>query len=398
MNKVLSIIKKDSILRFASKSEFLFFLILPLVFTFLLAGGTPSGEQDNRIRLLVVDQAETELSQALFAEMEKSIVFRPVLTTLVEAEESFGGRRVSAMLVIPQNFDTSTVAIGPIALDFRKLPNNLNGLAVENALRTVLQRTSSSLTAAKITLEQAESIQPFDSEAAQQAYFDASLTLAEDKFAAGPDRLQVELVSDEDPVDYDPAANSSAGQMVTWVFIPLLGLSQMFAGERQQGTLRRLLTTPTTKATYLLGTILGQVFWAFVQLGLLIAFGILAMRLNWGQDLGGLVVLLLAFTLSAAALGTFLGTLVKTESQANGLSIMLGMVMALLGGCWYPIELFPEVVRNIVKVLPTTWVMQGMLDLVLRGQGLSAILPEAGVLFGFALVFFILGILRFRYE
>jgi len=60
--------------------------------------------------------------------------------------------------------------------------------------------------------------------------------------------------------------------------------------------------------------------------------------------------------------------------------------------------LFPQVVRDIVKILPTTWAMQGMLDLVLRGQGLAGILPEAGVLLGFAAVFFGVGIWRFRYE
>jgi ABC-2 type transport system permease protein len=93
-----------------------------------------------------------------------------------------------------------------------------------------------------------------------------------------------------------------------------------------------------------------------------------------------------------------LGTFVKTEGQASGLSIMLGMVMALLGGCWYPIELFPAAMQNIVKVLPTTWAMQGMLDILLRGQGVTGILPVAGVLLGFAAVFFSIGVLRFKYE
>ena len=77
---------------------------------------------------------------------------------------------------------------------------------------------------------------------------------------------------------------------------------------------------------------------------------------------------------------------------------MLGMVMALLGGCWYPIELFPQFVRTAVKILPTSWAMQGMLNIVLRGQGLSSILPQAGVLLLFAAVFFAIGVWRFRYE
>jgi len=55
-------------------------------------------------------------------------------------------------------------------------------------------------------------------------------------------------------------------------------------------------------------------------------------------------------------------------------------------------------VQTAVKVLPTTWAMQGMLDLVLRGGTLVNILPEAGVLLGFAAIFFTIGVWRFKYE
>jgi ABC-2 type transport system permease protein len=112
----------------------------------------------------------------------------------------------------------------------------------------------------------------------------------------------------------------------------------------------------------------------------------------------GLALMLVTSALAAAALGTTLGTFVKTESQASGLSIMLGMVTALLGGCWYPLELFPRFVRTVVSILPTYWSMNGLLDLVQRGQGLTAILPEAAVLLGFAALFFTVGVTRFRYE
>jgi ABC-2 type transport system permease protein len=189
----------------------------------------------------------------------------------------------------------------------------------------------------------------------------------------------------------------ATGQLITWSFIPLLALSAMFAYERQKGTLRRLLITPTHRATYLLGTITGQVAIAVVQMLLLVLFGIVVMGLNWGHAPGALAVMLLASTLAAASLGTALGAVVKTESQASGLSIMLGMTMALLGGCWYPIELFPQFVRTAVKVLPTSWAMQGLLDIVVRGQGVRAVLPEAGVLLGFAALFFAVGVCRFRY-
>jgi ABC-2 type transport system permease protein len=103
-------------------------------------------------------------------------------------------------------------------------------------------------------------------------------------------------------------------------------------------------------------------------------------------------------TLAAAALGTMLGTFVKTEGQANGLSIMIGMVMAMLGGCWYPIELFPQVMRQAALILPTTWAMQGLLDISVRGQGVQGVWLETIILLGFALVFFTIGVMRFKYD
>ena len=135
-----------------------------------------------------------------------------------------------------------------------------------------------------------------------------------------------------------------------------------------------------------------------IQMSLLVGFGALALGVNWGRDLSALGLMMLTFALASAALGTTLGTFIKSEGQATGLSIMLGMVMALMGGCWYPLELFPEVVRTIVKVLPTTWAMQGLLTLSLRGGGMIDILPIAAVLMGFAVVFFSVGIGRFRFE
>jgi ABC-2 type transport system permease protein len=140
----------------------------------------------------------------------------------------------------------------------------------------------------------------------------------------------------------------------------------------------------------LLGTLTGQLATGLVQMLLLVGFGALVLGLNWGPSPLALALVLVAFGLAAAALGTLLGTLVRSESQASGLSIMLGMSLALLGGCWYPLELFPQIARQAALLLPTTWAMQGLTDLVLHGRGLTAVLPEAGVLTAFAAAFFAL--------
>jgi ABC-2 type transport system permease protein len=397
MSKLLAIVRKDTAVRFSGWMEWLFFLILPIVFTLVLAGGT-GGPRDPRVRLVLVDQAQSPLSAELVAALEESSAVRADPLPLNQAEDEFSSRRASAVLVIPAGFDQEHLRQGDLALDLRQQPNNLDALVAAQAVRTTAGRIASAVEIARATVAEAERIRPFESDAERQASFDAALAEAQALLSQAPDRVAEAEGSTPDKVQYDPRANSSAGQLITWTFIPLLGLSAMFAYERQKGTLRRLLISPTRRATYLLGTISGQVATALMQMTLLVLFGMVILKINWGQSPGALALMLFASALAAAALGTAMGTVVKTESQASGLSVMLGMVMALLAGCWYPIELFPQFVRSAVRVLPTTWAMQGLLDIVLRGQGVAGVLPEAGVLLAFAALFFVVGVWRFRYE
>lgn len=398
LRKIFAIAWKDAIIRFSSSSELLFFIILPLVFTFLLAGGTPTGNEDMRVRLVVVDLAETEISKNIIMELERSSAVRPEQLSLADAEEQFDSRRASAVLILPEGLDLERIQNGSAELEFRQQPNNLNASVAERAIQTAIRSVGSAVNAARNAVQAAEENGSFNSDAERQAYFEQALKQAQALQSESPERVKVIEGSTPDQVEYDPRANSSAGQMITWVFIPLFGISGLFAYERQQGTLRRILTTPTNKATYLLGAISGQVVAALIQMLLLLLFGAFIMKLNWGNEPAALWILLTSSALAAAAIGTAMGTFIKTEGQASGLSIMLGMIMGLLGGCWYPIELFPTVVQSLVKILPTTWAMQGLLDLVLRGGGIINILPEAAVLMGFAAIFFSIGVFRFRYE
>jgi ABC-2 type transport system permease protein len=397
MKKIYAIIWKDTIIRFASIYEWLFFLILPIVFTLVLAGGT-GGSSDPRVLLMVVDQAQSPLSSSLLSSLESSETVRYEVSDLREAEDLFSKRRISSYLIIPATFTLEDIIQSPVTLEMHEQINSLNAMVAQREIEAIVGRTGSTLQIASSSVTEAESIRSFASVADKQSYYEIALADAEQLMSEAPDRFEVIRGDTPDQIEYDPQTNSSAGQLITWVFIPLIGLCGTFCYEREKGTLKRLLTTPTTKATFLIGTITGQVLIALCQMALLIAFGSLVMHVNWGNNLSALALMLVTSAIAAAALGTMLGAFVKNENQANGISIMTGMLMALLGGCWYPLDLFPPMVQNVVKVLPTTWAMQGMLDIGLRGSDVAGILPEAGVLLAFAAVFFTFGLLRFRYE
>jgi ABC-2 type transport system permease protein len=400
MSKIIAIALKDIKIRSSGKTELLFFLILPLIFTVLLSGMF-FGSGSNKIVMVVVDEDNSSLSHELVSLLQASDVVAPSLMTRENAQSSFDNGDSAAILIIPSNMEANLKGGQAVTLDFNLDPANNNGLAVQQEVQKAISQISRSLAVASISTREAEQIKPIADASQRQAYYDQSLTAAQQEFASAPTRIiitQPENTLKTQNQKEAQAAQASAGELIIWVFIPLLGTSELMASERVWGTLRRLVTSPTRKPTFLLGMITGQFSFGFVQMLVLVVVGVLLLKVPWGQNPLALLALLISFGLAAVAMGTMLGTFTRSPSQASGLSIALGMVMGLLGGCMLPIEMFPPAVANAVKILPTTWAMMGMTQLTVYNAGFIQILPYAAVLLGFALVFFVVGILRFRYE
>jgi ABC-2 type transport system permease protein len=191
---------------------------------------------------------------------------------------------------------------------------------------------------------------------------------------------------------------SSAGQLVTWTLITLLGASEVFVNERIGGTLRRLLSTPSQKATILSGKIGGRLSMGLFQMAVLIIVGAWIFNVNWGQSPVALAMVVVSFGLSAVALGVMMGAFAKTRSQASNLTVMFSMVMAALGGAWWQLEVTPPLYQKFVQIIPSTWAMKGFNEVIVKGNGPMEVLPITLMLIGFAILFFIIGVSRLRFE
>jgi ABC-2 type transport system permease protein len=401
MRKIIALSWKNSIVRFSGRSEILFFIILPVLFTFLLSGGAgaqgEAGEPDTRLPLLVIDEDRSPESAQFLALLQSSTVVNSQLLNGKQAEITIQ-ESSNPRLIIPAG-SGGKLNQGMVVDLALQTGNSADGPLIAQAVSAAGAAFSRPYLAASLSTAVASQEQAFISKTKEQAYFQEGLKLARALDEKSPARLIETQPTGHSGTDaLDPVAFQSIGQLVTWVFIPLLGLSGLLVYERSNGTLRRLFITPTRRRTYLTGTLFGQVVLALVQMALLIGFGMLFLDVNWGQSPVALVLLLICFALAAAGLGTVLGAFARTPGQAANLSIMIGMSCALLGGAWIPMELFPPTVQMVVKLLPTTWAMQGLIDLVIRGQGAVAILPESAVLLAFFALFLFIGVRRFRYE
>ncbi|MFA5860273.1 MAG: ABC-2 transporter permease [Candidatus Thermoplasmatota archaeon] len=160
-----------------------------------------------------------------------------------------------------------------------------------------------------------------------------------------------------------------------------------FVGERTNGTLDRLRVTPATEAEIVLGYVITFGLVGAVQGLVLLSAAILIFHvLVVGSILvAGLVIVLLA--IDAQAIGILLSAAAQREGQAVQMIPLIILPTFLLSGLFIPVSNLPNWLQPFAYLLPPTWAIDAMRDVMLRGWGLEGIWLNVLVLLGFAVGF-----------
>jgi len=197
-----------------------------------------------------------------------------------------------------------------------------------------------------------------------------------------------------------------------FVFI-LTGIS--FLRERIGGTLERLLATPVSRAEIVLGYSLGFGFFATLQVAIVLAFvlgrldipalgPVPAFAIGLGVHTAGnpliSYLLVLVLGLGAVSLGIFLSTFARTELQILQFIPIVIVPQGLLGGFFWPIEGLPNLLQPVARILPVTYAIDGLRQVMIAGADLSSpqVLLDLGVLTGIAAIFVVLAAATIRRE
>jgi len=189
------------------------------------------------------------------------------------------------------------------------------------------------------------------------------------------------------------------GILVMFTILVLLTSSgTMLVQERTQGLLRRLASAPISKAEVIAGKWDGRMVLAAIQISVALIIGTFLFKMNWGPNLGIVMLVLVAWGGFCASAGLWLGTVAKTEAQAGGLGVLTANALAALGGCWWPIEVTPDWMQFVQKLLPTGWTMDALHKLISFQAGPQSVIPNVVMLVAAAAVFGWLAVRNFRYE
>lgn len=156
-------------------------------------------------------------------------------------------------------------------------------------------------------------------------------------------------------------AQSVAGMTVMMLLFALTSCGSVLLSEREEGTLKRLFAQPIARNSILLGKFIFVFIVGLVQISILFLYGEVMFRVGLFQDPVTLVVLSLTWVATGGAFGMFLASVSRSSKQAESLASLLILMMAALGGCWFPLQLMtlPPFLEAICKSTMTYWAMSG---------------------------------------
>jgi ABC-2 type transport system permease protein len=160
---------------------------------------------------------------------------------------------------------------------------------------------------------------------------------------------------------------------------------------RQKGVLRKLATTPLSRAEWLLSNIFYQLVMALISATAILLVGIVVFDLKFQLNIFlPLFVLLNVFSFSG--IGMLITKYVKDAESAYAAANAVMFPMMFLAGTFFPLEMMPDFLQKIALVLPLYYVNEGLRDAMVH-QNFGSALMSATIIGVFGIIVFILGVL-----
>jgi ABC-2 type transport system permease protein len=400
LKKLFLIALKDVRLIFRDPSALVLMLIAPFVLTLGMgaltgrfSGGTNTGISD--IPVVIVNQDLGELGSILI-DVFQSPDLEDLVETIVKedpviARSHVDNNEIAAVIIIPSGFTdgvlTSTNTGNVPQIEFYGNPTQPTSAGV---LRSILDQFVNEV---KVGRVQSQVI-------IQQLITNGLISpdqagaigeeLAQDFGRVASSSSAITIVSEtaeEEVIEFDILSYMAPGMAIMFLMFTVTYGGRSLLTENRNGTLPRLLVAPTPSINVLGGKGFGIFLTGIAQLAILIGGTSLLFRLEWGDPVG-VVLLILAAAFGATGWGLLLASLLKTPGQVavTGSAVML--LFGILGGSFFDLSMLPDWIQVVNKITPNAWAIDGFYILSVGG-GLNDILNQIIALLVMGLLLFI---------
>src|SRR5687767_2909931 len=411
MKKLFLIGIKDLKLVFRDRAALTFMLLAPFLLTIGMGfvtgrfSGSSSGLSD--IPVIIVNLDNEQLGNALadvFSLEELADLMEPGASADPEAARRLiDDDQAAAAIIIPEGFtrsiipadgttfDASYIQPEPVKIEVYTNPSRPASAGVVKAIidefvsRVEEGRTSGMTSILQLMSSGLLTPQNAGSEAR---------TLFQNVDESESTAITLKKIQEgAEAIEFDILAYMAPGMALLFLMYTVSYGGRSILAERSQGTLPRLLVSPTSTAQVLGGKVLGIFLTGVAQVGILILASSIFFGVQWGDTLG-LALLILATVFGATGWGMLITALARTPGQVASVGSALMLIFGILGGSFINLDQMPSFLRTISKITPNAWGLDGFTTLALGGtlshlrEPITALLIMGFVLFGIAVVLF----------
>jgi len=406
----LAVAWKDLLIVLKDKGALAVYFLMPLLFASLLGmafGNTASGETTIEIAVLVVDQDGGSYGEMLADGLKGAeVLVVEELADALLADQKVANGDAAAALVIPAGFTAKIDAGEPVEATIIKDPTQ------QEAANIVAGIANQAMSEIGMLGELRYGIHAVLAQAPE--YHEAPLQMrqAVEAQTLGVMWTQVQQMRQNPAIAVSHEAVAGAQELQPWdpitYYIPsftvafaffLIGqMAKTLLQEKEEGTLRRLISSPMPRGAVIGGKILAYMAVVFLQVLVMFAAGYALFKMPLGESPLALLGLTLALALAAASLGMLLGALCRSSKQADQLGMALGFVLLALGGSIFPLWRAEGFVGTLSRLTPSSWGIEGYMGVIADGWTLANTAPNILALIGFAVVFFAVAVWRFKFD
>ena len=369
INKIKWMIKKDLLTLWRHKVQFASLILFPILMIALCGWGMGGTVENTPV--VVVKQSSGDVTDQVINALKADDTFdiKDIMTNSDDAKEKVDNGEVKAAIILSSDFESS------------------------NSKNAVLYIDSSDQLTTQTLVPKTEQIFASLSEKVGTQQVNANTTTNPITQTAQTIKLQVnKIYGDLDYIDF-----LLPGVLAMTMFMSsMMTMGNSIAGERERGELSRLFMTPTNVSSVLTGKIISQVVRELIRALVLIIAAMLLFNVMIKCNLLLLVLVILIAVLCFVGFGMMFSATAKTQEDYIQIVMPVAMPMMFICGVFFPTETMPWILQKIALFLPLTYANDAFRAVMLKGAGLGSIAFDLIVLLAFALLFFIVGIVRFN--
>jgi ABC-2 type transport system permease protein len=385
MHAALSIAAKDLRQKVRDRSAIIIAVVAPLSLAFLFSSALPGDQTTFDATFVVVDLDRGPVAGGLvdgpLAGLAPVGIDVQQKSTEAEARAMVDDGSASVAIIIPAGFSDAVQAARATELTVVGRANATFATQVARSILAAFVNSVEGVQVAVATVIASSSSAP--DRATIGRVTQAALT-APAPILTAADQTGDRLAS-------TPTYYAAAMSVLFLFFAAQFGVVSIHA-ERRAGTLARMLAAPISTRSVLFGKVLVSLVLGVVSMAIVAVGTTFLMGADWGDPVA-VAALIFATVLAASGIALLVVGFTKNEEQASGLTAIVAMVFAVLGGSFFPLSQAPEGLAQLSLFTPHAWFLRGVNDLA-SNEGLAIILPSLLVLTTIGLVTGGLGLLR----